>query len=279
MAGPIDTHVHPPIAEYLQVAGGRFLEGSSTYFGKTVTPASIDRMVDDLTKAGIAQAWLLGWNAERASGLPAVPNDLIASAVREHPGLLVGFAGIDPLRNGAAAEVQRIHALGFRGFKVHPSAQNLRPDDSRARPIWRLAESLGLIVVAHTGTTGWGAGAPGGMGIQLEPSHPLWWDPVAAEFPKLRIVAAHAGWPWHDELLAMALHKGNVYIDISGWLPKYLPKSIWDYANGPLKKKVLFGSDYPFVDPTRILDGLQEVLKPDVRDLILRQNAERLLSP
>jgi predicted TIM-barrel fold metal-dependent hydrolase len=131
--------------------------------------------------------------------------------------------------------------------------------------------------LVHTGTTGWGAGAPGGMGIELGWSRPLALDAVAARVPGCTIIAAHAGWPWHEELLAIALHKGNVHLDVSGWLPRYLPQAVWDYANGPLRSKVLFGSDYPLVRPDRILDGLKDVLKPDALDAVLGGNAARLL--
>jgi len=222
-------------------------------------------------------AVLLGWDATRASGLPAVSPETIAQAVREHPGFFLGFAGLDPRRSTIADDLLRCARLELHGVKLHPSAQGLRPDEPRLDAFWRRCQDLGLVVMVHTGTTGWGAGAPGGLGVELEPSRPLWLDKVAARFPQLRIIAAHAGWPWHEELLAIAMHKGNVWLDVSGWVPRYLPKVVWDYANGPLKHKVLFGTDYPFVDPGRILTGLREVLKPEVQPLVLGENAARVL--
>lgn len=275
---PIDVHAHPPIPAYLEAAGGAFLRSAEAYFRRRFEPVGIEAMLKQYEAWGIGKAWLLGWDAQRETGLPAVPNDTIAAAVRDHPGFFEGFAGVDPRRGGAAlVELDRCARLGLRGVKLHPSAQGLRPDEAAFDAFWRRCEDLGLVAMVHTGTTGWGAGAPGGHGVRLELSRPLWLDDVAARFPGVRLVAAHAGWPWHEELLAMAMHKGNVWLDISGWLPRYLPKVVWDYANGPLRHKVLFGSDYPFVEPGRILEGLREVLKPEAYEAVTRENATRLM--
>jgi uncharacterized protein len=274
----IDVHTHPPTEAFLRRAGGPYLQAAEHYFGKPFQPTSLGAMVEAYAALGIHRAVLLGWDAEPHDGLPAVPNDAIVQAVRDHPSFFVGFAGVDPRRAKAPEELRRCAALGLRGVKVHPSAQGLRPDASIFDAFWRTCEDLGFVALVHTGTTGWGAGGPGGLGITLEESRPLWLDRVAARHPGLRIVAAHAGWPWHEELLAIALHKPNVHLDVSGWLPKHLPEVVWRYANGPLKRKVLFGSDYPFVDPGRILAGLRDVLKPEVQPLVLGENAEELLT-
>lgn len=277
MVRPIDVHAHPPTEAYLRGSGGPYLRAAEAYFRRGLEPRSLAAMAEEYAAWGVERAVLLGWDAARATGLPALGNDWLADAVREHPGFLVGFAGVDPLRAKALEELDRCARLGLRGVKLHPGAQGLRPDDLAIDGFWRRCQDLGMVAMVHTGTTGWGAGAPGGLGVELEPMRPLWLDKVAARFPSLTLIAAHAGWPWHEELLAIALHKGNVFLDVSGWLPRYLPKAVWDYANGPLRHKVLFGSDYPFVEPGRILDGLREVLKPEAQDLVLRENAAKLL--
>jgi hypothetical protein len=101
---------------------------------------------------------------------------------------------------------------------------------------------------------------------------------VAADFPTLTIIGAHPGWPWHDELLAVARHKGNVYIDLSGWAPKYFPASVVQYANTLLQDRVLFGTDFPMLTPDRWLKEFEELpFKPEVRPKILLENARRLL--
>ncbi|HEV8358945.1 MAG TPA: amidohydrolase family protein [Candidatus Thermoplasmatota archaeon] len=278
MVQVIDVHAHPPLPAFLQRSGGAYVRAAEAYFRTRFEPVGLDAMMKHYDGLGIGRAVLLGWDGERATGLPALPNDTLVEAVRDHPSFFVGFAGVDPLRSKALEELERCARLGLRGVKLHPTGQDVVPDDPALAPFWRRCEDLGLVVLVHTGVTGLGAGAPGGLGLRLEPSRPLHLDAVAARFPALQIVAAHAGWPWHDELLAIAMHKANVWVDVSGWVPRYLPQVVWDYANGPLKRKVLFGSDYPFVEPGRVLEGLRDVLKPEVQPLVLGENAERLLA-
>ncbi|MCA1812370.1 MAG: amidohydrolase family protein [Halobacteriales archaeon] len=273
----VDAHTHPPVPAFLRDSGGAYVEAARAHFRIPLVPASMADMVRHYEGLGIGHAVLLGWDAERNTGLPPVPNDVVAQAVQEHGGFFTGFAGIDPLRGKALDELERCARLGLRGVKLHPSAQGFALDDPRCARFWRRCEDLGMLLLVHTGTTGLGAGAPGGLGMELALSRPLALDAIAARHPSLQLIAAHAGWPWHEELLAIALHKPNVHLDISGWLPRYLPKVVWDHANGPLRTKVLFGSDYPFVQPERILDGLKDVLKPEALDAVLGGNATRLL--
>jgi predicted TIM-barrel fold metal-dependent hydrolase len=136
----------------------------------------------------------------------------------------------------------------------------------------------GMVALFHSGQTGIGAGLPGGGGIRLKYSNPLDLDDVAVDFPDLRIVIAHPSFPWQDEALAVATHKPTVYIDLSGWSPKYFPPQLVRYANTLLKDKVLFGSDYPVLTPDRWLADFDTLdIRPDVRPRILKDNAARLL--
>jgi predicted TIM-barrel fold metal-dependent hydrolase len=135
-----------------------------------------------------------------------------------------------------------------------------------------------LITLFHTGTSGMGAGQPGGQGIRLDYARPIRLDAVAAAFPELQVVAAHFGFPWHLEMLAIGLHKTNVWIDISGWAPRYLPPEVVRDMRGRLQDRFLFGSDYPFIQPQRCLEELEQLeLPPQVLEKILAGNARRLL--
>ena len=119
---------------------------------------------------------------------------------------------------------------------------------------------------------------PGGMGIKLMYSNPMYLDEVAADFPTMPIIQAHPSFPWQEEALAVATHKPNVYIDLSGWSPKYFPPILVQYANSLLREKVLFGSDYPVITPDRWLADFEKLaMKPEVRPLIVKENAVRLL--
>ena len=166
-------------------------------------------------------------------------------------------------------------AHGAQGFKFHPSLQRFEPNDVRYYPIYEAIAEAGLPTVFHTGQTGIGAGLPGGRGIKLRYSDPMLLDDVAADFPTLTIILAHPSVPWQDSAISMATHKANVYIDLSGWLPKYFPPQLVRAANSLLRDKVLFGSDYPVLSPDRWMASFDHDLdiKPEVRPLIIKDNA------
>ncbi len=101
---------------------------------------------------------------------------------------------------------------------------------------------------------------------------------MAAEFPDLTIIMAHPAWPWVDEQIAVALHKPNVYIDLSGWAPRFIPQALIREANTRLRDKVLFGSDYPYLTPERWLREFAELeMRDEVRPKILLENARKAL--
>lgn len=274
-----DSHVHLPTKEFLVDAGGPLVEHGLKYFGTKNPFRSRDEMVQEYKQAGISKALLLGWDAETATRRKGISNDQIAQWVAAHPDLFVGVASVDPHKGAKAVEEldRAVRKLGLRGLKVHPQVQAFRPDDPAFRPLWKKVNELKLPVVVHTGTSGLGAGSPGGDGIHLDYSRPIYIDSVAADFPDITFLCAHAGWPWHEELLAMCMHKSNVFLDMSGWLPKYLPESVLRYANSRLSDKVIFGTDYPFFDLQRCLDSLKDVSwKDGVLDKILWGNAARI---
>ena len=187
---------------------------------------------------------------------------------------------VDPTRGTDA--VRRARALvtghGVRGFKFHPSLQAFEPNDRAHYPLYEALQELGVPALFHTGQTGIGAGLPGGRGIKLSYSNPMLLDDVAADFPGLTIVLAHPSVPWQDEAISIATHKANVYIDLSGWSPKYFPPQLVRAANSLLKRKVLFGSDFPVLTPDRWLADFAKLeMKDEVRPLILKDNAVRVL--
>lgn len=219
-------------------------------------------------------------DAEAAMGQPAVPNQEIAEDCAANADVLIPFASIDPWKGKAGAREARrlVKDFGVRGFKFHPNMQGFSPNDRAAYPLYEAIQELGVPAVFHTGQTGIGAGVRGGGGIRLKYSNPMLVDDVAVDFPDLRIILAHPSFPWQDEALAVATHKPYVYIDLSGWSPKYFPPQLVRYANSLLKEKVLFGSDFPVLSPDRWLaDFAQLDIKPEVRELILKTNAAKLL--
>ncbi|MBX7552198.1 amidohydrolase family protein [Streptomyces sp. NPDC088560] len=219
-------------------------------------------------------------DAEHATGRPRIANEEIAESCAAHADVLLPFASVDPHKGRAGVREARrlVTEYGVRGFKFHPSLQGFSPDDRMAYPLYEAIEELGVPALFHTGQTGIGAGVPGGGGIRLKHSDPMLVDDVAVDFPELRIILAHPSFPWQDEALAVATHKPHVYIDLSGWSPKYFPPQLVRYANTLLKDKVLFGSDYPVITPDRWLADFAALdIRPEVRPRILKENAARLL--
>ncbi|MFV2084588.1 amidohydrolase family protein [Micromonospora sp. LOL_021] len=204
----------------------------------------------------------------------------IARAAADHADVLIPFGSVDPRAGDAALELaaRLVEDEGVRGFKFHPTVQGFDPSQDEYAPLWSLIEKAGVPALFHTGQTGIGAGLPGGYGLRLGLSNPILLDAVAAEFPDLQIIMAHPSVPWQDEALSVATHKPNTWIDLSGWSPKYFPAELVRHANSVLKRRVLFGTDYPLLTPDRWLrDAANIDLKPDVLPGILKDNAARLL--
>lgn len=219
-------------------------------------------------------------DATSGTGHPSLSSEEIADLAAEHTDVLIPFGSVDP--HAGKAAVTRARRLvadhGVRGFKFHPSLQAFEPNDRRFYPLYDAITELGVPALFHTGQTGIGAGLPGGHGIKLRYSAPMLLDDIAADFPELTIVMAHPSVPWQDEAISIATHKSNVYIDLSGWSPKYFPPQLVRAANTMLKRKVLFGSDFPVITPDRWLADFEQLeIKDEVRPLILKENAVRML--
>ncbi|MBO0786432.1 MAG: amidohydrolase [Actinobacteria bacterium] len=278
MPRAVDFHVHLPTPDWLDGSMAGYLEAAEAYFRSPAQRASLNQLADRY-RGLEAMAVLLAWDAETATGRPRVPNETVAAACRDYPDVFTGLGSVDPHKGEAAvAEVANIAALGLRGVKFHPSLQAFAPDDPSFDPIFAACERHGLLALFHTGTSGIGARQPGGQGIQLGYARPVRLDSVAALHPDLTVVAAHFGWPWHLELIAIALHKTNVYIDISGWSPRRIPPEVTGELRGRLSGQFLWGSDFPFLTPERCLDEFAALGLPDqVQAAVLHANAARIL--
>ncbi|MDT4987341.1 MAG: uncharacterized protein QOI74_1435 [Micromonosporaceae bacterium] len=276
----IDVHTHADISASGHPALRPDLEaGKGAYFSTTGAPPTIGELATYYRERRMA-AVVFTVDAETATGHPPIDNEEVAAACAEHADVLIPFASVDPHKGRTAvAQARRlVSEHNVRGFKLHPSLQAFHPNEPMVYPLYEVFAESGVPVVFHTGQTGIGAGVPGGGGIRLKYSNPMDLDDVAADFPDLTIIAAHPSFPWQDEALAVATHKPNVYIDLSGWSPKYFPPQLIQYANTLLKHKVLFGSDYPVLTPDRWLADFERLdIKPEVRPLILKENAARLL--
>jgi predicted TIM-barrel fold metal-dependent hydrolase len=274
----IDFHVHPPVEEFLGGPFAPYRQQLAEFFGRPLEVMSPDEIAGYYRDLD-GMAVLLAWSARTATGLPPFRSETVAEMVAAAPDVFVGFGSIDPHRGSAAVTaVHEAARRGLRGLKFHPSAQLFTPSDREFFPIFEAAEEEKLVVLSHTGFTGLGAGTPGGMGIRLRHADPMHLDEVAATFPGLQIVMAHPSWPWQPEALAVAQHKTNVWIDLSGWSPKYLSAELLDAVRGPLRDRTLFGTDFPFLTVEKWLRDWETLEMPDdLTRQVLYENAARLL--
>lgn len=276
----IDTHIHFSTKEGHVIKDKRLLDAMESYYRMKVVYKTEEEMAQDFIALDV-KAILLPIDSETKRGW-GTSNDYAASLVKRFPETFIGsFAGIDPWKGEMAVkELDRaVKELGMIGVKFQQALQAFYPNDRRFYPIYEKAMELGVPILFHTGTTGAGAGLPGGGGFRLDYTRPIpYIDDVAHDFPDLTIIMAHPAWPWVDEQIAVLLHKANVYIDLSGWAPKYFPDSLKREINGRLQDKVLFGSDYPDISPKRWLDEFEAGgYKPEVVEKVLYKNAIRIL--
>jgi predicted TIM-barrel fold metal-dependent hydrolase len=276
----IDIHTHAEVScrqeadpywtPYEEAAGKYFKVGKRPTIAETIAHYRQHRI-------GLVMFTV---DTETQIGNRRIPNDEIADAARDNADIMIAFASIDPHKGrlGAREAEELIKGGIVRGFKFHPTCQGFYPNDRMAYQLYEVIAHHKLPAIFHTGHSGIGTGMRGGGGMRLKYSQPIHIDDVAVDFPDMTIVLAHPSWPWTDEALSMALHKPNVYIDLSGWMPKYFPPQIVQYANAQLRSKMLFGSDFPLIAPERWLAQFTEVgFKPEVHDLILKKNAMRVL--
>jgi predicted TIM-barrel fold metal-dependent hydrolase len=277
----IDVHTHAEVsADGHDPMPAHLREAAQRYFrSKDQSLPTAEDVAAYYRERGLA-AVVFTVDYESQSGLPPVANEEVAAAAAAHPDVLIPFASIDPARGEAGArEVRRlVDEHGVRGFKFHPNLQAFFPNDRHAYPIYEAIAEAGVPALFHTGHSGIGAGLPGGGGIRLKYSNPMYVDDVAVDFPELQIVLAHPSFPWQDEALSIALHKPQVFIDLSGWSPKYFPPQLIQYAKTLLKRQMLFGSDYPMITPDRWLADFEQLgFDAETTRLILKENAARLL--
>ena len=275
----IHTHAEEPCGCHSDDGYDDLQAAMAKYFGAKVVQPTIDQTAAKFREQNVA-AVIFPVDAERETGYRRFSNDEVIEQVKRNSDILIPFASIDPWKGKMAVREARrlIEDHGIKGFKFHPTMQGFWPNDRMAYPFYEVLAEHGCIALFHTGQTGVGSGMPGGNGMRLKYSNPMVIDDVAVDFPDMKIILAHPSFPWQEEALAVAQHKPNVYIDLSGWSPKYFPPILVRYCNSILRKKVLFGSDWPMITPERWLSDFEKIdIKDELREDIIKNNAARLL--
>jgi predicted TIM-barrel fold metal-dependent hydrolase len=275
----IDTHTHAEVSccQPPDPFGKEFDDAADKYFKVSHRP-TIAETIAYYRERNIGLV-MFTVDAESHMGRRRIPNEEIAQAAKDNSDIMLAFASIDPHKGKMGAREARrlIDEYGVRGFKFHPTVQGFFANDRMAYPLYEVIAEHKLPALFHSGHSGIGTGMPGGGGLRLKYSDPIYLDDVAADFPQMPVIIAHPSWPWQDTALSICLHKPNVYIDLSGWSPKYFSAPLIQYANTMLKERMLFGSDFPLIKPDRWLKDFEEAgFKPEVKPLILKSNAVRL---
>jgi predicted TIM-barrel fold metal-dependent hydrolase len=248
MAIRVDCHTHWVQPEHFtSAANAQWTIGKSA---GTWPKNSRQEFAAAMTAAGVDVSIVFGISAP--NGGLHVPNDEVAAFVAEEPTRRIGFLAIDPMIDGALAEVERgVHELGLKGIKLYPVLAGFDPSDKRLGPFYALAERLGLPMLWHMGSTPVASG-------RLRLSHPLLLDDVAVEFPKLKMIIAHLGQPWQREAAIVVRKNPNVFTDVSGlWHRQWQGyEAMIVCQEWGITDKLLFGSDYPLWTPAEAVAGL-----------------------
>lgn len=238
---------------------GRAMDGGVT----------LDETLAALRAAGVARGLISAWHGPQG---PLISNDDVAAFVAASGGMLVGVGSVDIARPMAAVrEVRRcIRQLGFKAIRVLPWLWNLPPNDRRYYPVYAECCELGVPFCTQVGHTG--------PLCPSEPGRPIpYLDEVALDFPELTIVGGHVGYPWTQEMIALATKYPNVYIDTSAYTVRRYPAELVSYLRGHGRRKVLFGSNYPMIQPVDCLKDLQSLqLDEEAAALFLSGNARRV---
>jgi predicted TIM-barrel fold metal-dependent hydrolase len=274
----IDLHCYPNTQQWIDCQGP-YVEALATYWKRDWSAKTEDAVAAEFAENGV-EACLVALDLSTTINTPPCSNDYTAGMRDRHSSIIGAWGAVEPFTGRIAIDAAR-HAvvdLKMLGLHIHPIMQHLSVDDPQCAPLWEELSGLGASVMIDVGMTGMGAGMPGGNGAKTRHAHPAAIDSIAADFPKLKIIMAHPGYPWIDETTVVALHKGNVYWEMSGWAPKYLPASIIRDMRGRLQDKMMFGSDYPSIPYPRLFDEWNGLgFKPDFLEKFFHGNAERVL--
>lgn len=275
----IDLHCYPNTQPWIDCQGP-YVDALAAYWKRDWSAKSEADVAQEFRDNQI-DACLVALDLSTTINTPPCSNDYVAGMRdRNADCIIAAWGAVEPAMGRAAIDEARHAVLDLKmiGFHFHPIMQHFSVDDRQYYPLWEEIAGLKVPVMIDVGMTGMGAGMPGGMGAKTRHAHPSAIDALAADFPSLNIIMAHPGYPWVDETTVVALHKGNVYWEMSGWGPKYLPPQIVRDMRGRLQDKMMFGSDYPSIPYPRLIREWNELgFKEEFLDKFFHGNAERVL--
>lgn len=254
-----------------------FYTGKVKVDPETFEGISLDTMIERMDRAGIERAFLIAAKVGPALHRACyhVPYRVVAEAVQKHPDRFLGLAGIDPTEGmtGVRALEKAVREEGFIGAHLYPHWFELAPDHARYYPFYAKCVELDVPIQMQVGQS-----------LVYDPSfprrsvgRPITLDPVACDFPELKIIGIHIGIPWTEEMIAMAWKHANVFIGSDAHAPRYWPQSFVHYINSYGQDKVIFGTDFPVLDFEKTMRQIDELgLRPEAKRKFLRDNALRI---
>ena len=271
----IDVHVHPST---------RGLDAHAcSYFRRNLNEIPLtEKTFSDLYIKHDVKALLIGWHPSTVKEGSRNSNDHVIELATKYPDAFAGIlASLDINAEDITKVARNAQELARNpkvvGFKFHPPDQGFYPSDRKFYAIWEVLQAGAKPVMFHVGFTVLGANTDGGGGIALDYGRPIHLDTLARDFPRMKIIAAHPGWPWEQELIGVVTHKKNVHVDTSGYLAEQLPEIFLKAIASRLQDKALFGTDFPYVDLEKALVSFDKVnFKDAVKEKILFANAETL---
>jgi hypothetical protein len=276
----IDFHTHPVLIREFVEKYPNYERAARQVFNIGNNFQPLETFFLQMDVAGIEKAVLLPIDCKRARKDAVSSNEQVAELCAKTK-RFIGFASVDPLKKGAARELENaVKKLGLKGLKLDPALQDFRPDARKVYPVYEAAAALGIPLLIHTGMS-WAPETPLERGLPLHLERPI------RDFPRLNFVLAHFGWPWVWEATALALKYPNVYLDTS-CLYYDSPKEFYEFVfskqipatviERSLRNKIVFGSNYPRVEIKNLVHALKCLpLTEGCLNKILRENAERLL--
>ncbi len=238
---------------------------------------SIERYLEKMDRAGIQRSLLI---AVRAGDLDVkgsfeIPYGRVKEVCDAHPDRFSGLAGVDPFRGmqGLAELEHAVREMGFVGAHLYPHWFGLAPDHAKYYPYYAKCCELDIPIMMQIGQS---------LVYSRERrmtsvGRPICLDQVACDFPELKLLGIHIGVPWVDEMIAMAWKHENVFIGVDAYGPRHWPHQIVHYLNTYGREKVLFGTDWPVIDPERSMAEIDALdLRPEAKRLLMRDNALRV---
>jgi len=269
----IDTHSQLFTKEFMEFVKKGELKGLDTMGYALFFKGDIKDTILDMEEAGVDKSVVVAIDAETTKGYK-ISNEIVAEAVKKYPDKLIGFASVDPHKGKLALNELEysIKELGLKGLKLIPHLIEVFPNDKIMYPIYEKAKELKIPILFHTGTHFH-------LGCKIKYNKPEFIDEIAVDFPEVNFIIAHFGYPWFYSALAVVQKNFNVYFNIAGWSPKYIPEPVIKQMDSILSNKVLFGSDHPLLSRKRILTELKELnLKEATKSKLFEENAKQILN-